>query len=274
MARELGKGYEQIRESLTQLDLHHHSLNNIAQRLVPEAPKPLAASSGALYEQALQLSKDCFRIIHDLCDHLDKEDLDSCQSMLDRVDLAVHRASEGKTPTLCMANVWRVIEATEQFLGAIADKYNYARLSEEMAWEAMEDQESKAAEMANLFAEYKKAMATKVEAPKPAGPPFSHGILYWRGSQLLYVQRIQDGARWIEVDPDCERDGVIDEEEAVKLVQTRTIEGYPITLRLDLMVDEMQVDKYIHSAMGSEYLASGSQIAKGKRGRDRKGRRR
>ncbi len=45
-----------------------------------------------------------------------------------------------------------------------------------MAFEALEEQESKAAEMANPFAEYEEVMATKVEDPRPAGPPSAHGI--------------------------------------------------------------------------------------------------
>ena len=275
MARDKEKRYEEIRKSLTLLDLHHHSLNNVGQKLVSGAVELPVASSGALYEQSLQLSKDCLRIVHDLCDHLDTEDLDSCQSALDRLDLAIQKASQAKTPTLCVVNVWRVIEATEQFLTGIAEKYDYVRMSEEMALEAIEGQESKAAELAKLFAEYEEVMSTKVHIPKPPGPPFSHGIVSWRGSQLFYVQRVEDGTRWIELDSEYERESVVDEDEAVELARARTIEGYPITLRLDLMVDENEVDNYILSQQGSEYFVSGAQIAREvKKRRGRKGRRR
>ena len=261
MTLEKEKRYEEIRRSLTQLDLHHLSLENMGQKLASKAAKSFAASSGTVHQQSLQLSNDCSRIIHDLCDHLDREHLDSCESALNKVDLAVHRASQAKTPTLCMVNVWRVVEAIDQFLAGIADKYGYVRLSEEMAFEPTEEKGSKAAELDKLFEEYEEAMATKTDTPMPAGPPFSRGILRWRGSQLFYVERVEDGARWIELDPDYETEAIPEEDEAVELAEARTIEGYSITLRLDLRVDENEVDSYIRSQKGSEYFVLGSQVA-------------
>ncbi len=275
MAKENGKRYGEIRQSLTQLDLHHHSLSRLGHKLVSEATKPVTGSSAALYAQSLQLSKDCFRTIHDLCENLDKEDLDSCQSVLNRLDLAIHRASQARTPTLCIVNIWRVIEAIEQFLTGIVDKYGYVRLSEEVAPQTTEEQNSEAAELARLFAEYRDSMATKPDTPEYVAPPFSHGVLRWRDKRLFYVERIEDGARWIELDPDYEREGVVDEQEAIELVRARTIEGHPITLRLDLIVDEFEVDNYVRSQMGSEYFVSGYQISgertknRGQRGRRR-----
>lgn len=274
MAREKEQQYEAIRKSLTQLDLHHHSLKRVGRKLATEAAKPSVASSGALYEQSLQLGKGSTKIIHDLCQRLSEEDLDSCESALNRVDLAIRRASQAKSPTLCMVNVWRVIEATEQLLTGIAHKYDYVRLSEEAALEVPEGEETKAAELDKLFEEYEEVMATKIGIPKPAGPPFSHGILHWRGSQLFYVERIEDGARWIELDPDYERQGSVYEEEAAEIVRARTIEGYPITLSLDLMVDENEIDNYLVSQIGAEYFVSGAQIAEeGEKRRGRKGHR-
>lgn len=273
-ARGKEEQYEGIRKSLAQLDLHHHSLKKVGQKLATEAAKPSASSSGALYEQSLRLGRESTEIIHDLCQRLSEEDLDSCQSALNRVDLAMRRASQAKSPTLCMVNVWRVIEATEQLLTGIAHKYDYVRLSDEAALKAAKGEKSKAAELDKLFEEYEEVMATKVEIPKPAGPPFSHGILHWRGSQLFYVERIEDGARWIELDPDFERKGSIYEEEGAEIVQARTIEGYLITLSLDLMVDENEIDKYLVSQIGAEYFVSGAQIAKeGKKRRGQKGHR-
>jgi hypothetical protein len=273
-AREKEKRYEEIRKSLSQLDLHQHSLKNAGQKLVSEASGSPAASSGATYEQSLQLSKDCLRIISYLGDHLDKEDLNACQSALDRVDLAVQRASQAKTPTLCMVNVWRVIEAAEQFLVSIADKYDYVRLSEETALEAIEGEETQAADLAKLFEEYEEAMAAKMQAPKPAGPPFSYGVLHWRGSQLFYIESVEDGVRWIELDPSYETEN-IDLEEGAELLWARTIDGYEVMIRLDIVVDDNEVDNYIVSQEGSEYFVSGFQLAaeQGQAG-SRKGRRR
>jgi hypothetical protein len=101
-----------------------------------------------------------------------------------------------------MVNIWRVIEATELLLNDMAEKYGYPRLSEQTALELTEGQRSKAAELAKLFEEYEDVMTTRASAPGPGGPPFANGILRWRGSQLFYVERTEDAARWIELDPD------------------------------------------------------------------------
>jgi hypothetical protein len=270
-ARERERRYEEIRKSLTQLDLHQHSLKNAGQKLVSEGARSPTAASGTTYEQSLQLSKECLRIISALCDHLDEEDLDACESALNRVDLAVERASRAKTATLCMVNIWRVIEASEQFLASIADKYDYVKLSEETALETVEGEEVEAAELAKLFEEYEEAMATKTQVPKPTGPPFSEGVLYWRGSQLYYVERVEDGARWIELDSSYDLEN-IDLEDTAELVWARTIDGYEVMLRLDLVVDENEVDNYVLSQQGSEYFISGTQLA-AEQGRSRRGRR-
>ncbi len=261
LLRDTEKRYEKIHKLLTQLDLYHHSLNNLGRKLVPQASKAPSASLGALYEESLQLSRDCSRVVHALCDNLDEKHLDFCRSALDRLNLAIHKASQAKTPTLSLVNIWRVMETIEQFFAGIAQDYDYTRVSGEAALQAIEGQESNSAELAKLFAQYAEIMATKIDIPGPTGPPFSHGVLHWRGSQLFYVEKVEDGTRWIELDPDCERDSVIEEEEAVKLAKTRTIEGYPITLRLDLKVDQVALDNYLLSQQGSEYFVSGSQIA-------------
>jgi hypothetical protein len=259
MARQKEIRYEAVRKSLTQLELHHHSLKNAGQKLAAEATRS-PASSGETYDQSLELSKDCLRIIGDLCDRLEGEDVDASQSALHRVDLAFHRASRSKTPTLCLVNIWRVIEATEQLLADIADKYGYVRLSEEMALPATDGEETRAADLARLFTEYEEAMAARVKAPRPAGPPFSYGVLHWRGSQLYYVERAEDGARWIELDPDYERES-FDLEEDAELVTARTMDGYSVMLRMDLIVDDNEVDNYILGQNGSQYFVPGAQLA-------------
>jgi hypothetical protein len=154
-----------------------------------------------------------------------------------------------------------VIEVSDRFLASIAGNYGYERVSGGVSVETIDRDDSAAAELSKLFEEYEDAMATRAEPRKPTRPPFSYGVLRWRGSQLFYVQRIEDGARWIELDTNFERRGITEEAGEVETSQARTIEGYPITLMLDLVVDEDEVDSYIRSQWGREYYVSGYQIA-------------
>lgn len=273
MANEKERRYEEVRKSLTQLDLYYHSLKQVGQRLVGAAEKTPSGSAAALYEESLELGRDSLRLLRELCDRVDVQDLSSCQSALRRVEMAMQRASQARTQTLHMVNIWRLIEACDELMDTIADKYGCLRLSGRAGPQLTEAEESKAAELAKLFAEYEEVMAGMAEAPRREGPPFTHGILRWRGSQLFYVQRVEDGARWIELDPDYESTSTIEDKEAVEISEARTIEGYPITLRLDLIVDENEVDAYIRSQEGSEYFVSGHQVAgdrEGRRGRTRR----
>lgn len=272
MAREKERRYGEVRQSLTQLDLYCHALKLLGQKLVAHPEKAPASADPALYEESLQLGSDASSLIEDLCKRVEGEDVELCRSTLSRVDLAIHKASRAKTPTLHMVNIWRLIEACEQFMNSIAHKYGYERLFEGAGLETSDGEERRTAELAQLFSEYEKAMAERVRAPKPMGPPFSHGILRWHGSQLFYVERVEDGARWIELDPDYERSSIIEDQEAVQISEARSIRGHPITLRLDLIVDENAVDDYLRSQKGSEYYVSGYQVVKergGKGGRSR-----
>ena len=79
--------------------------------------------------------------------------------------------------------------------------------------------------------------------------------------------------RWIELDPDYERSSITEDQDAVETCQARSIGGYPITLRSDLIVDENAVDDYLRSQEGSEYYVSGHQVVRergGKPGRKRR----
>lgn len=271
--RDKEQRHDEVRKALTQLDLYHHSLKLVGHKLLSEAEGSRAGATGPLYEQSLRLSNDYYGAMRDLCDLLDSEDVDPCRSTLEQLDLAMRRASQAKSRTLHMVNIWRVIEAGDQFLAGIAHRYGYVRLSEETSLGTDEEDQKKAAELAELFEQYEEAMATRPVRAKPSGPPFSHGILHWRRSQLFYVEKVEDGARWIELDPDYERRSMTDDQVGVELAQARTIEGYPITLRLDLLVDENDVDSFIQSQEGSEYFVSGAQVAKEQQSR-RPGRRR
>lgn len=274
MASEKEKRYEEVRKSLTRLDLYHHSLKLVGDKLVSEAPKAPVSSSDALHERSLQLSTDCTTVIQELCGLLDQDDVDACQSVLNQVDLAARRAARAKTRTLRMVNTWRVIEASDQFLASVAKKYGYERVSGETDLDASDGEDAKAAELAKLFSEYESAMGTRSGGDKHLAPPFSHAVLHWRGSQLFYVETVEDGVRWIELDPDYERQVVAEDSEEVEIAEARTIEGYPITLVLDVTVDEAELDSYILSQRGQEYHVSGNQVVRDRDGKGSRTRRR
>jgi peptide/nickel transport system permease protein len=183
MATDRTQEYEQIRKSLRRLDLHYHSLRYVGQKLISEAAQPPAAWSGALYERSLQLSEDCSTVLHELCDRLDGEDLDSCRSALNRVELAVERASRAETYASQTMNVWRVVEATEKFLTTVAIKYGYMTLSEKIALEPVGVWESKGGALASPAP--REAVAPGVEVSKPITIPSFRGVPRWRLRQLV-----------------------------------------------------------------------------------------
>lgn len=262
MASETEKRFEEVRKSLRRLDLYHHSLKLVGDKLVSEAAETPARTSDALHERSLQLSRDCTEVIQELCRLLDQDDVDACQSVLNQVDLAARRAAQAKTPTLHMVNIFRAIEASDQFLAGVAKKYGYERVFGETESEASDREDTKAAELAKLFAEYESAIATRSDGHKHLAPPFSHGVLRWRESALFYVETVEDGVRWIELDPDYEMQGVAEDSEEVEIFEARTIEGYPITLVLDATVDEDELESYILSQRGQEYFVSGFQVVR------------
>lgn len=275
MPRKNDKRYEQIRELFTRLDLCYHSLKLVGEELISESSGSSVHSSSVLGEKAVQLSKECSKVIREMYGRLDAQELDLSESALNRVELAIRRASESRTHTLQAVHIWRVIEAADRYLANVSPKYGYVRLSRKMALEAVEKHKKQNAQLAQLFREYKEAMATGEVSGKPAPAPFSHGILRWRGSQLYYGERIGDGVRWIELDPDYEVESVDDDEEGVELVEAKTIEGHLIKLRLDTVVDEVEVDTYLGQQKLSPYIVTGAQIAREqKRGSRRKRRRR
>jgi peptide/nickel transport system permease protein len=183
MATEQTQDYEQIRKSLRRLDLHHHSLRYVGQKLISEAAQPPAAWSGALYERSLQLSEDCSTVLHDLCGRLDGEELDSCRSALNRLELAVERASRTETYASHTVNVWRVVEATEEFLATVAEKYGYVTLSEKIALEPVGVRGGKGATLVRPAA--REAMAPEVEVSKPLAIPSFRAVPRWRLKQFL-----------------------------------------------------------------------------------------
>jgi peptide/nickel transport system permease protein len=185
MAAQPKEEHEQIRKTLRRLDLHHHSLKYVGQKLAAEAAKPPPAWSGALHDRSLRLSKDCLSVLQDLCDHVEKEDVASCQSALKRIDLAVKRASNAETHASYTASIWRVVDANERFLTSAAEKYGYVTLSERIELEPVGVQEGRADELAEPSAVYEKAVRAEMDFSRPAAIPSFRALPRWRAGRLL-----------------------------------------------------------------------------------------
>jgi hypothetical protein len=275
MVTEKARRSEDVTKSLRQLDLYHHSLRNLGEELVARVRDPAAGPPSELLEKSLQLARDCSALIQGLEGLLDSEDSATARSVVQRVDQAIQRAARATTPTLQMVNVWRVVEASDEFLSSLAGKYGYTRLMRELEGEVAEGGESQGAELARLFEEYGDAMARAPGGAGQVGPPFKFGILRWRGTQLFYVERVEDGARWIELDPNFEPQTMGEEAGGAELAQARTIEGHQIELLIDPETNESDVEDYIRSQRGSEYYVSGYQVVAEKQGQgNRQARRR
>lgn len=276
MVTEKARRSEDITKSFRQLDLYHHSLRNLGEKLVLQARDPVGGSPAELLEKSLQLARDCCELIEGLESLLDSEDTTTARSAGQRVGQAIRRASRAATPTLHMVSIWRVVEASDELLSSLAPKYGYTRLTAELEGELTEGEETTGAQLAELFAEYGDAMSTTPGgAGRQAAPPFMFGILRWRGTQLFYVERVEDGARWVELDPNHEVQIAGQEARGAEVAQAHTIEGHQIELLLDSETEESQVDEYFRSQRGLEYYVSGYQVVAEKQGRGgRQGRRR
>jgi hypothetical protein len=166
-----------------------------------------------------------------------------------------------------MVNIWRVVEASDEFLSLLASKYGYTRLTAELEGGLTEAGETNGEQLAKLFAEYGDAMSTTPGGAAQPVPPFMFGILRWRGTQLFYVERVEDGARWVELDTNHEVQITGREASGAELAQARTIEGHQIELVLDSETKENEVDAYIRSQRGSEYYVSGYQVVAERQGK-------
>jgi hypothetical protein len=270
METDKARRSEDITKSLRQLDLYHHSLRNLGEELVTRVRDPAAGAPAELLDKSLQLAQDCSELIEGLESLLNTEDTGAARSAVERANQAIQRAARAATPTLQMVNIWRVVEASDEFLSSLAGKYGYTRLTTELEGGLTGGQEPQGAELARLFAEYGDAMATTPGVVGQAGPPFMFGILRWRGTQLFYVERVEDGARWIELDPKYEPQTTGEEASGAEIAQGRTIEGHQIELMLDMETNETEVDDYIRSQRGSEYYVSGYQVVAEKQGQGRR----
>jgi len=260
---------------LTQLDLYHHSLRLMGEKMVADAAELTASELDDIRDRVLQLVSTVVGLLGGLRDSLVDEELDSWQSLRNRIDVASSKVSQAKNTSLVMVNTWRVIEAVDGFLTRVAPRHGYDRLGAALGLEAGPGAEGEASALDRLFAEYENTMAEETGVEPVPRPPFQFGVLRWRGSQLFYVERAEDSARWVELDPDEDPRSLGEEPGGVEAAQARTIEGYPIKLMLDVEVNEGELDAYIQSQKGLEYFVSGYQVAaeqertRGGRGRDR-----
>jgi len=260
MVTETTKRSGDVVKYLTRLDLYHNSLRLVGERLVLRAHELELGLLEDLPEKSLQLAKDWLELVGGLREHLHDEDVPVWRSAVNRVERAVNRASRATTVTVRMVNIWRVVEAGDQFFSAVARKYGYTRLSGGADVGLADGDQPRGAELARLFTEYEDAMAAEAEPTQESSPPFLYGILRWRGSQLFYVERVEDGARWVELDPEYEPRTVGEELGGVEFADARTMEGHEIELMLDMDVSGEQVDEYIRNQEGHEYLVSGYQF--------------
>jgi hypothetical protein len=258
---------EDMTKSFRQLDLYHHSLRNLGEELVLQAREPVARPPAELLARCLRLAQDCSELIQGLEGLLGGEDTATARSAVQRVGQAIRRATSAGTPTLHMVSIWRVVEATDEFLSSLAPKYGYTRLTAELEGGLTDAGETNGDQLASLFAEYGNAMSTTPDGAGELGPPFMFGILRWRGTRLFYVERVEDGARWIELDPNHEPQITGQEATGAELVQAHTIEGHQIELLLDSETEETEVDAYIRSQTGSEYYVSGYQVVAERQGK-------
>jgi hypothetical protein len=256
------KGSSTVQKALTQLDLYHHSLRLVGEEMVLQVSGDSSSNPlDELHKRSVGLIDEGHKQLVELADYLRPEDLDVWQTALNRIGLAARRLARANRQTLIVLNTWRAIEAADEFLSAVSPHYGHERPGTGAGLEVVEEEEDEAATLERLFAEYEDTMAAMASVGTRPGPPFEVGVLRWRGSQLFWVERVEDGVRWVELDPDHELRRVAQERGGVEVAEAKTIEGYPITLLLDTEIAESEVDAYIREQKGVEYFVSGYQVA-------------
>jgi peptide/nickel transport system permease protein len=175
----------ELRRWLAHLDLYQHSLRLMGHRLASDVAISSAALSGPLCERSLQLGQDCSTTLRRLTDRLDSEDVGECESTLNRVDLAVRRASRASEHTLFIVNVWRVVEAVDQFLETVAVKYGYTTLSERMTLVEETAAKAGAAPFAPGYGRYEQVARARRVAARPVSLLALRGLPRWRVRRLL-----------------------------------------------------------------------------------------
>jgi peptide/nickel transport system permease protein len=177
--------HPELRKCLARLDLYQHSLRLVGHKLAADAGVSTSAVSDPLYEKSLQLGEDCSTVLRGLRDCLDAQDVRQWESTLERVDQAVSRAGHSREHTLVLVNVWRVVEAVEQFLGGVAVRYGYTTLSDRMTLGEEAAVKAGGAPFASGLARQGRAAAAGREALRPVSIPAWRAIPRWRARRLL-----------------------------------------------------------------------------------------
>jgi peptide/nickel transport system permease protein len=154
----------ELRKDLALLDLYHHSLRLVGRKLASRQGAARVDNSEAVYARSLQLGEECTLALRGLRGSLPSEDVDHCDAALESVDRAVRRASLAKGHALFTVNVWRVVDAVEQFLGRVALRYGYQPLSDVAVLEGERAAPSGIAQVAPVAGRYERTVAERVES--------------------------------------------------------------------------------------------------------------
>jgi peptide/nickel transport system permease protein len=175
----------ELHRRLALLDLHRHSLRLMGRKLAAGPTLSSADASRLLYERSLRFGGECSNALRLVGEQLNSEDRGACESTVSRVDLAVERASHAKEHTVFAANIWRVIEAVEQFLEIVAAKYDYNTLSERPALGGMPVAGIESAPVGPGFGRYGEAIAAELQIGKPVSFPKLRAMRRWRARRML-----------------------------------------------------------------------------------------
>jgi len=154
----------ELRKDLALLDLYHHSLRLIGKKLASRQGAAPVDNSEAVYARSLQLGKQCTLALRGLRGSLPSEDAGHCDAALLSVDRAVRRASLAKGHALFTVNVWRAVDAVEQFLGRMALRYGYQPLSDIAGLEGERAAPGGIAQVAPTAGRYERTVAERRES--------------------------------------------------------------------------------------------------------------
>lgn len=164
MSQVRNAGWAELHQRLAHLDLYHHSLRLAARKLASRSSTSRTKGSEALYQGSLELGRQCAMTLRSLRHELPPEDVGYCDTALQRVERAVQSASRATGHTVFTVNVWRTVEAVEQFLGRVAVKYGYRALSDTIALEGETAAPGGAAQVVPIAARYERAVAQRAKS--------------------------------------------------------------------------------------------------------------
>lgn len=154
----------ELQRSLALLDLYHHSLRLAGRKLASRPSERDGEDSEVLYQRSLELGEQCAVALRGLRRRLAAEDVGPCDTALRRVDRAVERASRAEGHTLFAVNVWRTLQAVEQFLGRVALRYGYLPLCETAALESGQAALGGIAQVAPTAGRHERGLTAPVES--------------------------------------------------------------------------------------------------------------